>query len=212
MCPLTHSDCIVPRNPRDSRAVAGVSFSLGFENCASASVLYVGDDLLSLKRSTISAKKLNFRVRNGNGCTLLAEPPTYSTQAIYFDRNPTHLAHFIVASLVYSRRVVIYTLVVSLACALNCIQVRRILDIEYGNVVPISLEEVLQEKSVVVGVDGFEPPSFTCIAAPILPPTCRRQSHSLPRLQASELGFWTVLVVFRLANHRSTAPRNALPK
>ena len=33
----------------------------------------------SFKESTIGAKKLNFRVRNENGCTLLAESPTYKT-------------------------------------------------------------------------------------------------------------------------------------
>jgi hypothetical protein len=46
------------------------------------SVLYVGDDLLSLIRSTIGAEKLNFRVRKENGCTLLAESPTYNTQTV----------------------------------------------------------------------------------------------------------------------------------
>ncbi len=35
-------------------------------------MLYVGADLLSPLRSTIGAKKLNFRVRNENGCTPLA--------------------------------------------------------------------------------------------------------------------------------------------
>ena len=40
----------------------------------------VGADLLSLKRSTIGAGGLNFRVRNGNGCTPTARAPTHSFQ------------------------------------------------------------------------------------------------------------------------------------
>ena len=34
------------------------------------------------KKSTIGAKKLNFRVRNENGCTLLANSPTLNLQKI----------------------------------------------------------------------------------------------------------------------------------
>ncbi len=33
--------------------------------------------------STIGAEKLNFRVRNGNGCTLLAKPPTLKADFLF---------------------------------------------------------------------------------------------------------------------------------
>jgi len=36
------------------------------------------------KESTIGATKLNFRVRNGNGCTLGADPPTQNLQSFNF--------------------------------------------------------------------------------------------------------------------------------
>ena len=36
------------------------------------------------KESTIGAKKLNFRVRNENGCTLLAKSPTSNFQTVTF--------------------------------------------------------------------------------------------------------------------------------
>ena len=36
------------------------------------------------KESTIGASGLNFRVRNENGCTPTAEPPTYKTHQLNF--------------------------------------------------------------------------------------------------------------------------------
>ncbi len=55
-------------------------------------MLYVGGDLLFLRRSTIGAIRLNCRVRNENGCTPDANPPTYKIH--------TNLGYFIVLNTV----------------------------------------------------------------------------------------------------------------
>ena len=55
--------------------------------------------------------------------------------------------------------------------------------IEYGNVVPFHLEEPLQDETVVVGVDGFEPPTSPRmeLCSPLPPPCGRLVSRSVNR-------------------------------